>query len=64
MIHESEVRIVIAHTNIKQCTLLMKFHTPKEGEADPDALFYPNLDAHCEIKSATIPQKLCGILTK
>lgn len=55
MIHESEVRIVIAHTNIKQCTLLMKFHTPKEGEADPDALFYPNLDAHCEIKSATIP---------
>jgi formate dehydrogenase assembly factor FdhD len=43
----------------------MKFHLPKEdAEAQEDTTFYPKLNAHIEIKSSTIPEKLCVLLLK
>jgi formate dehydrogenase assembly factor FdhD len=37
---------------------------PKEGETEEDTTFYPKLNAHIEIKSSTIPEKLCVLLLK
>lgn len=37
---------------------------PKQGESGEDTTFYPKLNAHIEIKSSTIPEKLCVFLLK
>lgn len=55
--HDKSVRIQIAYTKIKSCTLVFKF--PIE-EVDQ----YPKLPLHIEIKSTTIPHKLQALLLK